>query len=165
MLAASRCLIEVVRRPEKFPYPLGNRVQWSGERLGRSGLGEACPHGGEGAEASLEFVRLVGVAGPDARFELVEALRFTLDELLAFLVGPAAQLSQEGLTGVARPLEAESPGDGGEGAPLFAQGHGVVVGVAPRRTPRAAISVLPGPRGRIREGPVGSAGARQDAPG
>ena len=106
----------------KVPVPLGKRVQRSGERLGRSGLGEACPHGGEGAEASLEFVRLVGVAGPDARFELVEALRFTLDELLAFLVGPAAQLSQEGLTGVARPLEAEGPGDGGEGAPLFASG-------------------------------------------
>ena len=79
----------------------------------------------------MEFVRLVGVSGPDARFELVEAFQFVLDETSAFLVGPAAQFSQECLTGVACPLEAEGAGDGREGAPLFAQRHGLGTGVAP----------------------------------
>ncbi len=128
-------------------------------------LAEAFPHRGQGAEASLEFVGLVSITGPDTRFESVEAFLFALDEVLAFLVRPAAQFSQECLPSVASPLEAEGTGDGRERAPLLAQGHSLVVGVAPRRRPRAAIPILPGPRRAILKRPFGSAGARQDEPG
>jgi hypothetical protein len=128
-------------------------------------LAEALPHCCQGTEASLEFVRLVGVAGAEAGFELVESFQLSIHEVLSFLIGPAAKFSQERLAGVGRPLEAESAGDGGEGTPLLAQRHGVAVGVAPRLGPRAGISIFSRPCRTLPEGPVWPAVSRQGEPG
>lgn len=101
---------------------------------------ETFPHSRQRAEASFELVRLVGVAGPDASLELLETSEFALHQVLAFLVGLVAQFSQESLTSVGGPLQAEDAGDGGKRAPLLAQRHGIAVGIAPRLS--AAIPIF-----------------------
>jgi hypothetical protein len=105
------------------------------------GLAEAFPHRRQRPQASSELVRLLGVTVPDADLERLEPLEFALHQMLALLLGSAAQFSQERLTGVRGPLQAEGAGDSGKSTPLLAQGQGIAVGVA-SRLPTAAISIF-----------------------
>ena len=120
-------------------------------------LAEAFPHRRQGAQASLELVRLGGVAGPDAGLQLVQAFQLPLHQGVAFLLGTTPQFSQERHPGVAGPLQADGAGDGGEGAALLAQRQRILVDVATWPGATAGLALAVGVSGAIGERPIGAA--------
>jgi hypothetical protein len=100
------------------------------ERSSPEGLSEVS----HAHEPAFDLLRVGGISGADPLFELVEALFFAVDELLPIAPVVRSDGSEEAAVGVDCPVELQPASDGGERAPILAQGENLCVHFVVRRS-------------------------------